>query len=575
MTRFFRALPRKFFSITWPVGLLVVLAVVAASCSGGQDQAQLVDPEDSPTAPVADFVEGDVPDVLAFEDDELTLRLSVPNLPVVTSHGLAETDPVQVVIADLLSDGLTQRNPVDGSIEPAVAESWIVSPDGLRWTFQLGEATFSDGSLIAADDVVASLTRVAVRGAESVSGPNLWPIVGWMQAGEIAQGDPTAVVDVPGLQAVADDQVEITLSEPFAPLAEVLAGVIFGVLPADAVDSTSVSSGVEFALDMQWADGMRFVGPIVDGQISAIELLVDPGLTMLRAGETDLGVGFDAASGDGFSPLTVARSASSYFAMNATAEPFSDPLIRQAVVRAIDVDALRLGQFPEAAPMRSFIPVAVGGNGDGGGEGVCGASCVRDIEQARTLVEASQSTDVAITVDFIAEASDDEQAVDGEGQEVVNAEERMALSIVEDLEAVGLTAVAVPHSAEEYAAAAAAGELGLFRFGSISTTLSAEAFVGLPFHSDGSDNLTGTSIDRVDELIDEARRTDDGDVRAELYSDAERILLAEAVVVPLVEFQHLVLLGETLESAGLEPDGSLNLAEVEFAELEAPILQGE
>ena len=87
--------------------------------------------------------------------------------------------------------------------------------------------------------------------------------------------------------------------------------------------------------------------------------------------------------------------------------------------------------------------------------------------------------------------------------------------------------------------------------------------------------MTGTSIVRVDELIDEARRTADPATRANLYSQAESILFAEAAVAPFVEFRHQLAFGETLASVGLEPDGSLNLAHIVFDGEEPAILQGE
>ena len=140
---------------------------------------------------------------------------------------------------------------------------------------------------------------------------------------------------------------------------------------------------------------------------------------------------------------------------------------------------------------------------------------------------------------------------------------------------VGLDARPVGRFPQAFPARLVNGELGLFRFGTVSTTLSAESSIGLAFHSEGSDNVTATSIQRVDALIDQARATEDADDRAGLYASAESVLLAEAVVVPFVEFRHSVAFSDSLSEVGLEPDGSLNLAEIEFVNTEALPLDGE
>ena len=553
-------------SVLYLVSLLAGISLFAAACSNSE-AAQLTEPpEPAPTAPESDFI---APDGLAFADGPLTLRVSVPELALTGLGELDETDAVQVLIADLLTDGLTRRSHVDGSIEPAVADSWSTSPDGLMWTFQLGSATFSDGSTITADDVVESLTKVAALGSASVSGPNLWPIDGWIEAGEAGSAD--AVIS--GLQAVTDDQVEIRLTEPFAPLPEILSGVSFGVWPSDPVDGEDegvVGSAVDFALDDQWTDGLRFVGEQADGEISAIDVLLDPDFTMLRAGETDMAVGWDGSALDGLTGMEIQRSAESYFAMNASLAPLDDVMIRQAILRAVDVEELRNTYFPDAGVMRGFIPQGVAG----GVADACANLCELDLTQAETLVQASPNSDVEITVDFIDPSKGQPDPDDG-GVLGISVEEQLASSIAETLRGIGLNATATAHTEEEFAAALVAGELGMFRFGSVSTTLSAETDIGLSFHSTGRDNVTATSIGRVDELIDEARTTDDPEERAALYADAERVLFGEAVVLPFLEFRHQLALGDTLESAGLEPDGSLNLAEISFAEVEEPILQGE
>lgn len=57
-------------------------------------------------------------------------------------------------------EGLVKLNPDTLEPEPCLAESWSVSDDGKRWTFQLRQGImFSDGSVCDAEAVKASLSR--------------------------------------------------------------------------------------------------------------------------------------------------------------------------------------------------------------------------------------------------------------------------------------------------------------------------------------------------------------------------------------------------------------------------------
>ena len=83
------------------------------------------------------------------------LGLEPPNLDP-TAGAAAAID--EVVYANLF-EGLTRFGP-DGSVRPALAESWEVSADGLSYTFHLrAGVTFHDGSTFDAEDVKFTLDR--------------------------------------------------------------------------------------------------------------------------------------------------------------------------------------------------------------------------------------------------------------------------------------------------------------------------------------------------------------------------------------------------------------------------------
>jgi len=69
-----------------------------------------------------------------------------------------------------LFEGLVEGNYITGEIEPALAESWTISPDGRTWTFTLrGGMRWSDGVPLTLDDVLFSLQVVFTKGVQSTT----------------------------------------------------------------------------------------------------------------------------------------------------------------------------------------------------------------------------------------------------------------------------------------------------------------------------------------------------------------------------------------------------------------------
>ncbi len=93
---------------------------------------------------------------LAAQDTiTLGMVLEPPNLDP-TAGAAAAID--EVVYANIF-EGLTRFGP-DGSVRPALAESWDVSEDGKTYTFHLHKGvTFHDGTSFDAEDVKFSLDR--------------------------------------------------------------------------------------------------------------------------------------------------------------------------------------------------------------------------------------------------------------------------------------------------------------------------------------------------------------------------------------------------------------------------------
>jgi peptide/nickel transport system substrate-binding protein len=95
------------------------------------------------------------PAIAAPDSITLAMVLEPPNLDP-TGGAAAAID--EVVYANLF-EGLTRIGP-DGSVRPALAESWDVTDDGKTYTFHLRPGvTFHDGAAFDAQDVIFSLDR--------------------------------------------------------------------------------------------------------------------------------------------------------------------------------------------------------------------------------------------------------------------------------------------------------------------------------------------------------------------------------------------------------------------------------
>src|SRR3990170_1190475 len=73
--------------------------------------------------------------------------------------GVVTGVPEHRIIANLF-EGLATNDPKDLAPQPGMAKSWTIAKDGLTYTFQLREATWTDGRKVTAQDFVYAWERV-------------------------------------------------------------------------------------------------------------------------------------------------------------------------------------------------------------------------------------------------------------------------------------------------------------------------------------------------------------------------------------------------------------------------------
>lgn len=104
-------------------------------------------------------------------------------------------NPAEQQVADLLFESLLVPNPLDGRPEPALAEDWTFSADGLKVTFRLREGVrWHDGVPLTAEDVARALEEAR----DPAKGGVLWPLLRPVRSAE----------------AVGAQEVRVTLREP-------------------------------------------------------------------------------------------------------------------------------------------------------------------------------------------------------------------------------------------------------------------------------------------------------------------------------------------------------------------------
>ncbi len=272
----------------------------------------------------------------AAQDDAITLGMQLePPILDPTAGAAAAID--EIVYANVF-EGLT-RFASDGSILPALAESWEIAPDGLSWVFTLREgATFHDGIALTAEDVVFSFDRAMAE--DSVN----------------AQKQLFAGINE--VTAIDDRTVEIGLDAPKGDLLFNLAwgdAVIVSPATADTNKTNPVGTG-PFRFE-RWVQGDRvdltrfpdYWGEPAGLETVTFKFISDPtaAFAAMMAGDVDAFPVFPAPENlaqfeadPRFKVIVGSTEGETILAMNNARPPFDDIRVRRAVGHAIDRSAI-------------------------------------------------------------------------------------------------------------------------------------------------------------------------------------------------------------------------------------------
>lgn len=440
-------------------------------------------------------------------------------------------------------DTLIYRDPTTGEFVPGLATAWSISDDGLVYTFSLRQGvTFHDGEPFNAQAVAANLDRITN------------PMVGSQKAlfllGSYA-----------GYEIVDDFTIRLILSEPYSPLLDSLSQVYLGIASPKALNEYSteryqfyqVGTGpfefVEYVpgdrlvirRNFDYAWGPAFYEPITPESVDEVtfRFFTDPATRALalESGDADvmgelLPIDARALSANNniqIIPVTIPGQPLQ-FMMNTQQFPTDRLDVRQAILYATNRDAIIDAVF------QRFSPVAWGAlasNVQFATPDVVGAYAY-DPAQARALLANTGFEDsnndgyldfggVELTVNMIVPS----WGLIPDTAQLIQAQ----------LREVGIRVVFDPVPSRnllfERVAAGNYNLVAWYEFGADPS------FLNRYFTSTGDLNWTQFSTEELDGLLREAVRQFDPNARRSLYTQAQRTIMQQALLLPIRDYVNL------------------------------------
>jgi len=338
-----------------------------------------------------------------------------------------------------LYDGLMDYAPGTTELQPDLAESYEISPDGKTFTFKLRSGVkFHNGREMTADDVKYSLDRVTNPKTQSPGAGFFASIAGF---DDVAGGKSESLA---GVTVVDPLTVKIELSRPDATFLHVMAINFSHVVPKEAVEQYGADFGknavgtgaykmAEWTLGQRlvfernpdyWRKGLPYLDKIT------FEIGQEPIVALLRLQKGEIDV-----PGDGIPPakfqevmadpaqkervVVGGQLHTGYVTMNTTMPPFDNVKVRQAVNMAINKDRIVQLINNRAVPATQPLPPSMPGYD------TAYAGYAYDVEKAKALLAEAGHPDGFETELFVMNT---------------DPNPRIAQAIQQDLAAIGIKA---------------------------------------------------------------------------------------------------------------------------------------
>lgn len=453
-------------------------------------------------------------------------------------------------IPKLVYVGLTDSESRTGKTIPRMATSWTAEQNGKVWVFHIRPGVrFSDGTPVLPHNFKQGWERACNPSAGSQTCSFMYQIQGGQ---DVAQGKAKAMSGL-----VADDRamtLTVTLTEPFANFPTVVQHVVFSPVPDSAMrkpvktydDAAMIGNG-PFMMKGPWKHGQEIdlvanpsyspqLGPQpkiheVDFKISSD---VNSAYNAFKAGQFDTAVIPPGTYPEALKfPHDINPNLGVYYFAIGQDVPFlggqKNLKLREAISLAINRTQIDNTIWDGTRPLAtSFTPKGV----PGAAANLC-SFCSYDKSQAKKLYSdwknAGNKLPHPIEVQVNANAGHDD----------------LALIIVQNLNDVGIPAKKVDVSSQTWTQIFGQQKQGcqICRAGWIwdYPDLDDGLYPNFSTGGLGENNFSKFNDPKFDQLISQARSTLDATARYKLYNQAEKLVLDDAAMVPIVWYNNQVV----------------------------------
>ncbi|MDA8482003.1 ABC transporter substrate-binding protein [Pseudomonas resinovorans] len=480
--------------------------------------------------------------------------------------------------AETVFDRLVQFAPGSTRLQPGLAESWTISPDGLVYEFQLRKGVtfhstpwFTPSREFNADDVLWSFQRqLDPAHPWHKHSPRGFPYVESMAFSQL----------IKRVEKLDDHRVRFTLTHPEAPFLADLAMGFTSIYSAEYADQLLKAGKTDqlnrepvgtgpFVFERYRKDSqVRFHAnptywagkPAVDKLLFAITPDPNVRVQQLKAGACQIAVyprPTDIASlrqQAGLKVLELDSLLVAYVGLNTRHPPLDDVRVRQAINLAFDTRAYLRAQFGEGNASIAVAPYPAT---------LLGFNDKLDPwphnpERARQLLAEAGYKDGFKLAIWTRPGGGPTNPNPGIGAQMLQA----------DLAAIGIKAEIRVYEWGELIKRAKNGEHDLVFMGWAGDNGDPDNFLTPNLScaaAQSGENQAGWCNEKFDALIREARAITDPTRRAELYRQALAIFHEQAPWIPLAHPKQFAAVREGVEGFQLNPMGSNNFAKVKLA----------